>query len=175
MFLNALAFAPGGSRLASSDSAGIVKLRDVATGRERATLRACENRPGVTAMVISPDGALLVTAGVQDRSVRIWDAASGAPRGELLRMDSGVTALAFSPDGTTLAMARGDGTAELWGVAPPREKGSVRAQGRRLQVVAFSSDGRLLATGGLDGTVRFWDLAQALGGQSSARDRTRGN
>jgi hypothetical protein len=126
-------------------------------------------------MTISPDGAFLVTTGVVDRSVRIWDATSGAPRGELLKTDSGVTDLAFSPDGTTLAVAQGDGTATLWGVAPPRERGSVRAQGRALQSVAFSNDGRLLATGGMDGAVRFWDLARVLGGQSSAKDRARGD
>src|SRR5262249_56891033 len=33
--INALAFAPGGSWLASADSAGIVKIWDVAAGRER--------------------------------------------------------------------------------------------------------------------------------------------
>jgi WD40 repeat protein len=173
--INTLAFAPDGSWLASGDSAGIVKLWDVTTGQERASLRACENPPGVTAMVISPDGTLLVTAGITDRSVRIWDAASGAPRGELLRTGSGVTDLAFSPDGTTLAVAQGDGIAALWGVAPPREQGSVRAQGRGFQSVAFSSDGRLLATGGMDGAVRFWDVAQVLGGQSSAKERARGD
>src|SRR5262249_49338069 len=40
--ITVLAFAPDGSRLASGDSTGIVKLWDVATGRERASLRACE-------------------------------------------------------------------------------------------------------------------------------------
>jgi WD40 repeat protein len=173
--INILAFAPDGTRLMSGDVAGIVKLWDVTTGRERATLRACQPGTGVTAMVISPDGALLVTAGLVDRSVRIWDATNGEPRGELPRTDSGVTDLAFSPDGTTLAMAQGDGTATLWGVAPPREQGSLRAQGRALQSVAFSSDGRLLATGGMDGAIRFWDIAQVLGGQSSAKDRARGD
>jgi WD40 repeat protein len=172
--INALAFAPDGSRLVSGDSAGIVKVWEVTTGQERASLRACEPGAGLTAIVISPDGALFVTAGFLDRSVRLWDAASGEPRGELPRTDSSVTGLAFSPDGTILAMARGDGTAALWGLAPPREQGSVRAQGRGLQAVAFSSDGRLLATGGMDGAVRLWDVAQALGKKPRRDEPVRG-
>jgi WD40 repeat protein len=173
--ITALAFAPVGSQVASGDSSGLVRLWDVATGRERASFRACEPGTGVTAIAVSPDGALLVTAGFVDCSVRIWDAASGAPRGELPRTGSGVADLAFSPDGTTLAMARGDGTAVLWGITPLRERGAVRAQGRGLQAVAFSSDGQQFVTGGLDGAVRLWDVAQALEGQSSARDRARGD
>jgi WD40 repeat protein len=173
--INALAFVPDGSRLVSGDSAGIVKLWDLASGQERASLRACQPGASLTAIAISPDGALFVTAGFLDRSVRFWDAAKGEPRGELPRTGSGVTDLAFSPDGTTLAMARGDGAIPLWGIAPARERRALRTPGRGLQSVAFSSDGRLLATGGMDGAVRLWDLAQALGGQTSAKGRARGD
>jgi hypothetical protein len=173
--INALSFTPDGARLASGDSAGIVKGWDVATGQKRASLRACDPGGGLTAVAISPDGALLVTAGFLDRSVRFWDAFSGELRGELPRTGSGVTALAFSPDRTTLAMVRGDGSIPLFEVAPVRERGTLRAPGRGLQSVAFSTDGRLLATGGMDGAVRFWDMARALGRQSSAKDRTYGN
>jgi WD40 repeat protein len=173
--ITALAFAPDGSRLVSGDTAGIVKLWDVATGQERASLRACEPGGCLTAITISPDGALFVTAYCLDRSVRFWDAASGEPRGELPRSGSRVADLAFSPDGATLALARGDGTISLWDVARARERGVLRTPGRGLQSMAFSSDGRLLATGGMDGAVRFWDMAQALGGQSSSRARARGD
>jgi WD40 repeat protein len=173
--INALAFAPDGSRLVSGDSVGIVKLWDVATGQERASLQACEPGAGLTAIAVSPDGALFVTAGFLDRSVRFWDAANGQPRGEVPKTGSGVTDLAFAPDGTTLAMARGDGTIPLWGMAPARERGTLRTPGRGLQSVAFSNDGRLLATGGMDGAVRLWDVSQAREGQSAAKDRARGN
>src|SRR5262249_43723245 len=59
--INALAFAPDESRLASGDSMGIVKLWDVTTGQERARLRACEPGAGVTAIAFAPNGSLLVT------------------------------------------------------------------------------------------------------------------
>jgi hypothetical protein len=171
--IHALAFSPDGSRLASGDSAGLVKLWDVAAGKERASLRACGSGLGLSALAISPDGVILVTASALDRSVRIWDAASGAPRGELPRTSFGVTGLAFSPDGTMLALACWDGTAELWSVTPPGERGAVRAQGRSFLAVAFSIDGRLLATGGMDGAVRLWDVAQILGNKPPLKKAAR--
>jgi WD40 repeat protein len=89
--IHALAFSPGGSRLASGDSAGIVKLWDVVTGQERASLLACEPGAALTAIAISADGSLFVTANFLNRSVRFSDAADGETRGELPRTGFGVT------------------------------------------------------------------------------------
>jgi WD40 repeat protein len=55
--INALAFAPDGWRLVSGDSAGMVKIWNVITRQERASLRACEPGGCLTAIAISPDGA----------------------------------------------------------------------------------------------------------------------
>jgi WD40 repeat protein len=173
--IQAVAFAPDGARLVSSDSAGIVKLWDVSPGQERASFRACEPGVSVAALAMSPDDQLIVTAGYMDRAIRFWDAASGEPRGELPKTSSAVTDLAFSPDAKTLAVVNWDGTIALWEVNPKRERAVLRTSGRGLRAVAFSTDGGLLATGGMDGAVRLWDMAQALGSRTSVKDRTQDN
>ena len=67
----------------------------------------------VTGLAFDPAGARLATAG-RDRTVRIWDVASGRPirtlRGHLL----GVSCVAFSPDGRLVASAGEDRTVRLW-------------------------------------------------------------
>jgi WD40 repeat protein len=165
--VSALALSADGARLAAGDAAGWVKVWDVTTRRARAHFGAYEREAPVTSVALTPVGDLLATASVFDRTVRLWDACSGAPRGTLPGMDAGVFGLAFSPAGSVLAVARGDGTAVLWGITRGTELGSVRPRSGSLRSIAFSGDGRVLATGAADGSVRLWDVADVLRGRGS--------
>jgi WD40 repeat protein len=168
--VSALAFSVDGTTLAAGYSSGLVRLWDVASGKERATLEAHGPRSGaVTALEWSPDGTALATAVSTEGLVRLWKPRNGEPLGTLPAKSGWVNALAFTPDGRILAMAQSDGCTTFWDVAEAHEVGTVRASSKSLWAAAFSCDGRVLATGGGDGILRLWDFAQALGANPSSR------
>ena len=57
-----------------------------------------------------------MATGGDDRSVIIWEIATGKARRTLKDHDLAVTALAFSPDGSLLASGAGNTSVVLWDV-----------------------------------------------------------
>jgi WD40 repeat protein len=74
-FVNALAFSPDGSWLATASMDRTVRIWHVATGTERHMLTG--HAGNVLALAVVPDGTSVAT-GIDDGTVRIWDTATGA-------------------------------------------------------------------------------------------------
>ncbi|MGA4844183.1 helix-turn-helix domain-containing protein [Streptomyces sp. G45] len=107
----------------------------------------------VTASAASDDGRAVALAGA-DRTVRVFDAATGRRTATLRGASSGVRQLVLSADGRHLAAHSGDGTIRLWQVATGRV--TVVRGDRATLNLALAADGRTLAAVATDGTTRVW-------------------
>ncbi|MGI5214916.1 NB-ARC domain-containing protein [Plantactinospora sp. CA-290183] len=110
----------------------------------------------IKALAVSPDGTWLATAS-HDRTVRIWDPATGTCRHTLTGHTEWVTAVAVSPDGTWLATASHDDTVRIWDPATGTCQHTLPGHTSSMTAVAVSPDGTWLATTSHDDTVRIWD------------------
>ncbi|MEU2675152.1 NB-ARC domain-containing protein, partial [Streptomyces sp. NPDC007164] len=155
------------------------RLHDLAHWRDQTTARSAQithprltntwplpdqPHPGLTQVItnywrdftlaISPDGAWIVSAG-DDKTVRIWDRATGTQTAELTGHTGWVRSVAISPDGAWIVSAGDDKTVRIWDRATGTQTAELTGHTGRVQSVAISPDGAWII--GAGETVRIWD------------------
>jgi WD40 repeat protein len=130
-----------------------VRLWD-AEGRER--WRFTNPKSGFSSVAISPDGTV-VAGGDMNRTMFLWDAATGKELGRVEKLENTVFGLRFSPDGKALAGVSGN-TAHVWDAATREERGRVVGPKNDLRPFAFSRDLKTFAAGDPEHAIRLWDL-----------------
>jgi WD40 repeat protein len=158
-----LTFSPDGRYVASSSADRSVKVWEVSTAAEHATLQG--HNTAVTEAAFSPGGDLIATVS-DDQTLRLWDAHTGQPLQVIHPNLGNLIAVAFSPDGTRLAVGSGipEYKVGLFHVTVPHVRRRLGGhQLRNLARVAsltFHPRDALLASGGADQKVILHDVSK---------------
>ena len=112
------------------------------------------------AVAWSPDGKKLASAGA-DRTIRVFDIATGKEELSIEDHADWVMGLAFSPDGTKLASASRDKTSKVFDAKTGDSLVTFNGHGDSVYGVAFTPDGKQIVTGGADKQIRVWNVGDA--------------
>jgi WD40 repeat protein/predicted Ser/Thr protein kinase len=118
----------------------------------------------IMCVALSPDGKR-ITSGSFDKTIKVWDVASGRELRTLRGHESAVGPVAFSPDGSRIVSGSHDKTVRVWDAASGDELMMLSAHDGPVGEVAFSPNGeRIISCGDRSGNsrigdenVRIWD------------------
>ncbi|HKQ08474.1 MAG TPA: TIR domain-containing protein [Blastocatellia bacterium] len=150
----AMAFSPDGKTLASGSADQTIKIWDLNTGHELATLRAEE---WVRSITFSPDGKVLASGGMTG-TVSLWDVRSHRELVQLKGHSGIVRVVEFSADGKLLASGCDDATIKLWDVQNRQELRTLKSHIETINSIVFSPDRNIVASASGDGCVKLWEI-----------------
>ncbi|AFZ60133.1 serine/threonine protein kinase [Anabaena cylindrica FACHB-243] len=151
-----VAISPDSQTIASGGN-GIIKLWNVATGKEVTSLSG--HIRNVNVVTISPDGKNLVS-GSDDQTIKIWNLITKKLSYTLKSHTDSVQALAISKDGKTLVSASDDKTIKVWNLDTGKLIRTLKGHSYWVRSVAISPNGVTLASGSFDKTIKLWNITQ---------------
>lgn len=153
--INAVAYSPDGTQIATASDDGSVRLWDRKAREVRAVLSGHEDR--VNSVAYSPDGQYIVSSSM-DGTVRVWDSARATA---VATMEATAHSAAYSPDGRRIVSGGLDDSVRVWDAAAHAELAGLTGHEGSVMSVVYSPDGEQIASGSSDGTIRIWDSTKS--------------
>lgn len=146
---------------ASASADGTVKLWNCAT-EEKGNLTCIStfigHSRGINEVSWSPSSGYVATAS-DDKTCRLWDAATGEAVVEFRGHSNFCFSVKFNPPANLLATGSFDETVKLWDVRTGDCISTIPAHSDPVTSVDFNRDGTCIVSGSHDGLVRIWDTA----------------
>lgn len=174
-----LAYHPGGQSLATVGDDDCLKVWNLPLAPPQSLAGFAD---AVSAVAVTSD-AKRIAVGSADKTVRVFDAASGQQTATFAEVPDAVTSLALSRDDSVAVAGHAAGTLKLWNVAdgsawkgPPQAETSASQPSDAAAAtapaalfghdgpvldVAFDASAERIASAGADGTLRLWHTPTA--------------
>ncbi|KAL7719694.1 Protein tipD [Entamoeba marina] len=110
----------------------------------------------ILCMKYNANGAVLATASA-DKTVKLWDVASGKIKSSFGGVLQSFTDVAFAPTGDMILGTSNDGTAKIWYLANSRLRHSLTGHNGKVTCGDFFSSDKVM-TGSHDRTLKTWDV-----------------
>jgi len=162
--IRSLSISPNGKKIASASYDDSIRICETATGKELVKFKFSEandiDRRGgsVLSLVVafSPDSKA-IAAGI-DRSLQVFDIATGKKVLHCKGHPEKILSIAFSPDGGEVVSADVTGIIRYWSVTTGKEIRQWQAHRWGINSVVFSPDGKTLASATEDGVIGIWEV-----------------
>ena len=149
-------FSPDGKLLASAGSGkdNFTKIWDLKTQKELKQLKG--HKEPVTSVVFTGNNVVVTTS--MDRTIRVWNAATGKETKVLGPTTDDPYAIAWSPKTKLTAVCGYSGLITVWGMdsAKPKFTKAIKNPG---YCIAFAASGKIVYTGHDNGTVAVTPIA----------------
>ncbi|KAF8638037.1 hypothetical protein AX16_010669 [Volvariella volvacea WC 439] len=106
----------------------------------------------------SKGSARYILSGGQDRSIRLWNAGTGAEIKPFNAHGYEVLSITVAHDNAKFASSGGDRSVFVWDVATGVTTRRLAGHMGKIHVVEFNEDASVVASGSFDSTIRLWDL-----------------
>ncbi len=154
--VRSLALFADGSRIASGDAKGSIKIWDFASQKLLHTLS--DHKNPVTILRVTPDGQRLLSLaqGLGESKIRVWNLQRGEKVGEVETMD-GDPNMMLLPDNKTLVY-NSHSDLVLWDLDQSKALRKLHGHVGEIGPIRISQDGKRMVTADDSGAVRLWDL-----------------
>ncbi len=170
------AFSPDGSQFALGLRNGAAEIWDTASARKIKALPPAKEDADTRSVAFSPDGRMLIGAGMFDDDVFVWNIETGKIQ-RIYKMPNSLagyryaTSVAISRDRKLVAAGLGQrhvssgdigperGGILVWDADTGKLRTTLRNQRGAITALTFSANDKWIVSGSLDGTIQYWDRA----------------
>jgi WD40 repeat protein len=149
----AATFSPNSQLVAVAGSDRAVRIWEVESGREVATIE--DHADWVLGIAFSPDGQRIATAS-RDKTSKVFNVRTKESLVAFSGHAETVYSVAFHPDGKHVATGGGDGLVRVWSPEDGKPGASFAGFGGPVLRVVYTPDGQDLIASSTDGNIRFF-------------------